>query len=889
MRLLLLVISLVVPRALRSRWREEWLAETRAIAAARGWWTACRAAAGAFFDAVAVRRVARQAHTRRMRPLHGLAQDIKYSVRGLLAARLFSFAVIASLAVGLAATTAAFGFLHAVIFRGFPGVSDQERLVRLEINRGCGRPGCWLWSSTPEDYALLRRSMPSVQDVTARIDTRVAVRIGTEPFELRAALVSTNTFDVLGLRPALGRGFTEQESALASASVAVIAHSLWQRRFGGDPAVLGRFIEVGGRPMQIVGVAPARFGGVGKGDVEVGGDYGLELYLPLAWTRQFVTPEPTDRYLTRRTDEYRIFYVGRLHPGATLEQAQRDTERATAIVKGAHPQTHADAWVEAEGVWANDPRTGSMLLAGFMLVPMLVLAIACVNAANLMLARATERARDIAVRRALGAGRWRIVRQTLTESAVLVAAAGIVAVPLTWALLRLAAAAVGIPVPLDTPTVVFATTTCLLCAFGCGLAVAVRAVSRRDLLLGSTRSDDAGPSRMLVRRLLVAVQVSLSLALLASGGQSVAAIRELLHRDVPAPERVLLASFDLGLLKLPRPAAEQFYRDLLERATQIPGVERGGLAHRSAIWSWGRGHMSSINAWRLEDQPRDGTNYVGGYAAGDLFGALGVAIVDGRDFGPQDATPHPSAVIVSKGFADRMFQGSAVGRRIRIAGSRQRHAESIEVPIIGVLAPVGERDNRGGAPRSLYVASPLEHEPAMTLYLRTRVPADEIVPALRAAVRALNDRVPISEIATLDAIFDRRYFEEHMSARMVTGLGVIALALAVAGVYAVVAFTVSRRQRELGIRIALGADPRAVLRLVLTQSLRLAVIGSVLGTVGAIVIGAVIHHSILGAPSIDPLFLLAAMAVLTATMAAASIVPARRALRVNPVDVLRTE
>ena len=826
-----------------------------------------------------------------LRPFHGLGQDLRYGLRGLLASRTTSAAVIVSLALGIAVTSSAFGLLHAVTFGTSHPASDPDRLVRVTVNRGCGWPGlqCWMSTTTPDDYQTLQASLPSLAQLSTRIDARVALRIGSRPLAVRASVVSVNYFDTLGVRPTLGRWFVADERNPSNADVAVVSYSLWQRAFAGNAAALGQFIEVAGRQVRIVGITPRELSVSRTGDVEIGGEYGTEIWLPSPLTPH-VAPVATARHPNRVPREYSIFYQGRLKAGATLEHARADASVATARVKEAHGPTHADAWVQIDGGARYQPRQAAVMLGTFMLVPLMVLAIACVNGANLLLARGVERSRDIAVRLALGASRWRVIRHLLVEHLVLGSAAGAAAAVMTWWLLAAAEARIGLPVPFNVQTIAVIAAGSLLSTLACGLAPAVRAVSRRTPSLGTSRAGDVEPGRMRVRRLLVAVQVALSLSLMATAGQMVGALKGLFVRTGPlAADRVVMASFDLDLLKLPAAASQSFYADLLERARALPGVQNASLAHRSAVWSWGRGSgNSSIVVWRLDAPPKDGRSYVGGYVAGDLFGTLGVKLIEGRNFVPADATPLPTVAIVSRELAKALFDGPAVGRRIRVAAGGN-HSASHEVQIVGVIDALGELDTRGNLPRSIYVATPLKNEPALTLYLRSQVQPDVIVPALRAAVAELDGRVPVAEVVTVERMLETRYFEERLMAELVTLLGAIALGLAMAGVYAVVSFMVTMRSRELGIRIALGAAPAAVVRLVLKQSLAFAVVGGAAGAVAAGVFGAVVRAEILHAPSIDARWFLFELAVLAAVMATASVIPARRALRLNPVDVLRTE
>jgi predicted permease len=901
-RLLLRLISLFVPRDARARWVEEWRAELR-----HGRWTMVF---GALPDAWALRRLSllppkggshmtSQAGAAPLPPLggrkhggpfHAFPQDVRYAVRGLFAARLFTLSVVASLGVGIASTSAAFGFLHTLMFRGIPGAAEEDRLVRLTINRGCGWPGCWIDSSTPEDYEVLRGALPSLDAVSAEASAQVAVRIGTEAHSLGATIVSANYFDVLGVRPAIGRGFRVEEQQLAYANVAVIGYTLWQRLFAEDPAVLGQFVDVAGQTVRIVGVAPPKFGGGAKGNMRPGGGTGAEIWLPMALASRLlpIAEGPMGRTLPRT--EYDFRYVGRLKSETSIEHAHSDAAVAGTRIAGARGAAGADSFVQVRHVLRMDRSEANRLLTNLMVVPMLVLAIACLNAANLLLARGSERARDIAVRLALGASRWRVVRQILTESLLLALMAGALSIPLIQWLLSIGEAATGMPLSLSAPALLFTMTASLLCAFGFGLAPAVRA-AQASAGLGSSRPGDHGPGRMRARRAMVAVQVALSIGLLATGGQVIGAMKSLFERTGAAdPEHLVLASFDLDQLKFTRPAAGEFYSRLLDEVRRMPGVENAALSRRGALWTWGRGiGSSSIVAWGPDDEPKDGTLYLGGYAGGDLTGTVGLRLVAGRGFRPEDATPQPSAAIVSRAFAEAKLKRGAIGRRIRVATRTQRHTDSVEVTVVGVVEAAEDLSYTKREMRSVYVASPLQAEPALTLYVRSRGGIQQLGPAVRAAARTIDPRVPIVEIETLAALTERRHFEERIMAGGLTLFGTIALLLATAGLYALVSFMVTLRRRELGVRIALGAAPGDILRLVLRQSLRLALAGSLFGGVVALVLGALVHASMLGTPGVDVTLFVAAAAILGCAMLLASAIPARRAARVDPLTVLRQE
>jgi predicted permease len=760
----------------------------------------------------------------------------------------------------------------------------------VTVNRSCGWQGCWISSSTLEDYELLRGSLPAFEDLSARTFAQVAIRIGGDAHALAGELVSPNYFDLLGVRPGIGRAFGPDEDGRQGELVAVISQSAWRRLFGADTRVLGQFIEVAGRPARIIGVAPPRFGGSPKGNTAPNSDNGTEIWLPLSLTPSLVPAETASDRRRLLDAEYEIQYVGRLKSGATLEQARADASVATARIKDAHPATHDTAWVQVDGGVTRQLEQPSVALAALMAVPMLVLGIACVNAANLLLARGTQRSREVAVRLALGASRWRVIRQLMTESLLLSMLASALALPLMVWSLALAEAATGLPAPLSGPTLIFTSLATLLCALGFGLAPAVR-TARRTAALGSSRMGDQTPSRMRGRRAMVVAQVALSVGLLATASQMIGAVRTLFSiTGATDPDRVVLASFDLDQLRMPPAAGESFYRRLLERVGHLPSVESVVLARRSALWTWGRGSGNSpIIVWGPNAGPKDGKHHLGGYVAGDLSQTVGLRLVSGRAFLPEDATANPRTAIVSRAFADSQFKGAAVDGMIRVSTPNQRYPDSVEAVIVGVIEAAADVSYSRRPLQTVYVSRPLQYEPALTLYIRSRVDPGLLAPELRDVVQQLDPRVPILEIATLETLTARRHFEERLMAGALTLLGGIALALATAGLYGLVSFIVTLRHRELGIRMALGASSSEVLRLVLSQSMRLAFIGGALGGGIALVLGAVVHANIVGVPSVDGTLFLAATAVLGTAMLLASVIPARRASLVDPITVLRQE
>ena len=882
--LFLWLVARIVPASSRGRWLEEWRAELR-----HGRWTMVF---GALPDARVVRQNAKaqRATGRRTGTFHGFTQDVRYAARGLAGSRGFTFAVAASLAVGIAATSSAFAFLHALTFRTLPGVTDQDRLARVTVNRSCGWNGCWIDSTPLEDFDILRGSLPALEALSARVAAQVAVRIDGRAHALAGELVSTNYFDVLGVRPALGRAFAPHEDGRTGDIAAVISQSAWRRLFGADANVSGRFIEVAGRQARIIGVAPPRFGGSPKGNTAANTENGTEIWLPMALTPALVRPETASDPRVLLPAEYEITYVGRLKSGVTFEQASANAAVATARIKDAHPATHQTAWVQVDNGVTRQLGEPATLLATLMIVPMLVLAIACVNAANLLLARGTQRSRDVAVRLALGASRWRVIRHLMAESLLLAMLAGTLAIPVMIWMLSLVEAATGLPAILNVPALVFTSFATLLCAVAFGLGPAARA-ARTTVALGSSRAGDQPPGRMRGRRAMVVVQVALSLGLLATGSQVIGAVRTLFEiNGASDPDRLILASFDLDGLNMDAANGEEFYRQLLERVSALPSVQDAVLARRSALWTWGRGSNNSpIIVWGPDAAPKDGKHHLGGYVAGDLPRTVGLRLLSGRGFRPEDASANPRAAIVSRAFADAHFKGAAVGGRIRVSTPKQQHAQSVEAVIVGVIEAAADVSYSKRPLQTVYVSRPLEYEPALTLYIRARQDLGRVAQDVRAVVQQIDSRVPVTELATLRTLTDRRHFEERVMAGGLTLLGAIALALATAGLYGLVSFIVTLRHRELGIRMALGASSSEILRLVLRQSMRLAFIGGVLGGVAALILGGLVHANIVGSPKVDLTLFLASAAVLTTAMVLASLIPALRASRVDPITALRQE
>jgi predicted permease len=875
------LVARMVPRDARARWLEEWRAEL-----AHGRWTMV-------FGAPADARAVRGTRPRKTAIFHGLTEDCRYAVRSLIKSPTFALCVVGSLALGVAAMIAAFTFMNALMFRPFPGVTEQDQLVRIALTRSCGTPGCSIDTSTIDDYRAFREGMSSsLEDLAAQTTSPIAVKIGSRAHSIRAALVSENYFDVLGVRPALGRAFATIGGQADSG--VIIAHSLWVREFGARENVLGEFVGLAASgTAPIIGVAPPGFVGVTRSDVGLM-DTGIEMWVPLSGARG-VFPRVKLDSGALQDDERWFGYTGRLRPGATQREARLEAKLVAGRLEAARPGDRSGAVATVSGVWFINPSGGPAwsLFVAMLSIPSLVLLIACLNAANLLLARATHRARELAVRLALGATRWRLVRQQLVESLLLSLLAAAASAPIVLWSLAWVRTMIDLPMPLDQRVVGFAVGLAVVSAIAFSLAPALgMSAVRPGVALGSSRSGDAGPGKARTRRVLVSAQVALSIGLLATGAQMITFLPTQMQSAGTPPDRLLMASFDVSQLRMSAPEGKVFYQRLLERVSTLPEADGAGLARRTAIWMFGQGMRGSSLAVSLPEQkPEEGSLAVGGYAGGELFRAAGLRIVEGRAFTPEDERPIPQVAIINRPFADKLFGGAVVGRTLRVGQWPQPAGREllIDVTIVGVIEAALEPSFSDQPTQAIYLPAPLDEEPRLTLYVRARNSPEALAAAIRSTVNEIDSRIPPVEIRTLAEISGQRQLLNQLAAHGITGLGIIGLALATAGIYAVMSYFVSLRSREIGVRLALGAEPRAIMRMTLAEALRLAAWGGAVGGIGAVITSKVVQSGMHGVEGLDLPYLAGSFLLLGTTMLLASVIPARRASRVEPISVLRQE
>ncbi len=879
------LIARIVPASSRGRWLEEWRAE---LAHGRR-----SMLVGAVPDAWAMRKLPRPGKSTRGGMFQGFPQDLRYAGRSLITSPGFALSVIGSLALGVAAMIAAFTFVNALMFRPYPGVVDQDGLVRIALTRSCGNPGCTIYTSTGDDYRAFRQGMSrTLEDLAVQTAGPVAVRIGGRAHSVRAALVSENYFEVLGVQPVRGRTFPS--AGAPAESGVIIAHSLWTREFGAREDVLGEFVGLGASGTAgIIGIAPPGFVGVTRADVGLQ-EPGIEMWVPLSGARGVFPRVKLESGVLQ--DEERYFgYTGRLRPGATQEAARLEARVVARQLESARPGDRAGAAANVTGVWFVNPSSGpafSLLLA-MLAIPSLVLLIACLNAANLLLARATHRLRELAVRLALGATRWRLVRQQLIESLLLALVAVAASAPIVLWTLVWARTMIDLPMPIDWRVVTFAVGLAVISAVAFSMMPALRvSMVRPGAALGSSRAGDAGPGKTRTRRVLVVAQVALSIGLLATGSQMITFLPAQMQSAGTPPDRLLMASFDVSLLRMSAPEGRAFYERLLDRVSTLPEAEGAGLARKTAIWMFGQGMRGSALAVLLPaQQPGEGTLAVGGYAGGELFRATGLRVIEGRAFTREDDGLVPQVAIINRPLADKLFGGAAVGRTVRVA-QWPRVADGVppvEVTIVGMIDAALEPSFSEDPRPAMYLPVPLEEESRLTLYVGARSSPEALAAAIRTAVGEVDSRMPPVEIRTLAEISGQRQLLNKLAAHGITGLGLVGLVLATAGIYAVMSYFVSLRSREIGVRLALGAEPGAVMRMTLHESLRLAAWGGAVGAIGAVITSKIVQSGMHGAQGLNPTYFAGSFLLLAVTMLLASAIPARRASRVDPIMVLRQE
>ena len=820
-----------------------------------------------------------------------IVQELRQAARGLWRTPGFAAVAVLTLGLGIGANAAIFGLVNALLLRPPAHVAEPERLVMLYTSDYSGPA---YGSSSYADFLEFREATDVFEGMAVFRPGIVGIGAGEALERTGAELVSADYFRVLGTPMRLGRPFLAEEGEVGAEPVAVISHALWQRRFGGDPGIVGRTIELNGRPVTVVGVAPERFTGRFPGFV-------VDVWLPFAQGPALGLASA--EALTSRGDRG-VQVLARLRPGVTLEAAQ---ERMRIVAQRLHA-AYPDAWTDVNGRGrritllaeseARLPPQVKLPVLGFLgllgAVVAIVLLICCANLAGLMLARASGRRREIAIRASLGAGRRRLVRQLLTESALLAAAGAALGLLLaTWATDLLLAVELPVPVQIEfdlSPDVrVFGFTALVAAvatlAFGLAPALRVSSVAPGEVLRSESATATGGRSRLTLQNALVVAQVALSLVLVVGALLFVRTLQHAAGVELGfRPDNLLLVSVEPPPGSAPGAEANTLALEARERVAALPGVVAATWADRVPL------DLASGRRWVVVEgyEPRTGEDmeFHNMRVGPGYFEALGVPLLRGRGFEPADREGAPGVVVVNEAFARRFWpNGDALGRRIGISGADGPALEIVGVTATGkYLSPVEE-----DRPFIYFPALQVPGRGAFTLHVRTAGDPAALASAVRREVAAAAPGWVVTAVRTMDDQLGVALLPQRLAAGALGLFGALALGLSALGLYGVVAYAVAQRTREIGIRIALGAEGNAILRMVLRQGAGLVGAGVALGMAGALAVARLIDGLLLGTSALDPLAFGGAAATLAAVAILASWIPARRAVRVDPMVALRAE
>jgi putative ABC transport system permease protein len=802
--------------------------------------------------------------------MNSVLKDLRYAMRSLLRRPGFTAVAVITLALGIGANTAIFSVVHGVLIQPLP-YPDSDQLVALRQSNPAVNAG----SDTqiaPGNFLEWQRQNTSFAGLAAYRTVSYNLTGDGNPERLLAARVSSGLFKLLGARPLWGRDFVASEDRPGREKVVIISEGLWHRRFGGWGDVLGKTLRLDGEDYEIVGVMPSAF--------RMPDQRERELWTPIA----FKDSEKT-LYQARYIDA-----VARLKPYVSLEQAQAEMTAIAARLAQDHPEANTGWTIRVTPLLdfvVGDVKRVLWVLFGAVA---LILLIACANVANLLLARATTRQKEMALRAALGAGRARIVRQLATESLLLALLGALAAWPLaSWGLRALLAAApADLPrlasISIDNGALLFTVAITLLTAFIFGLAPALQ-VLKFDThpALKDQRSRSVRQQR--IGNLLIASEVALAFMLLTGGGLLLRTVWRLNHVDPGFDQRNALAvTLQLPDKKYPSPQQlARFSEQLVQEVSTLPGVEATAVARiLPIVHDLPTGFYFDGYA-RPKDNELPQTNYSA--VSPGYFKVMGIPLVAGRAFTERDTADAPRVAIISQTLAQRYFpNGDAIGKRINVQTGPENYRE-----IVGIVGDV--KQNGVAKETRPHTYEPFAQAPDsfMTLIVRSTTDPNPLVPAIRKTVLALDNELPLQRVTTLDRVLANSIRQQRFTSLVLSVFAGVALLLAAAGLYGVISYSVAQRTHELGIRVALGATVKDVMQLVLRQGMTFVIAGEVAGIAGAFALTRLLSGLLFGVTPTDAATFIAVTAGLTLVALLACYVPARRATKVDPLVALRYE
>ncbi len=826
-----------------------------------------------------------------VRWLTDFVADVRYATRSLRRTPGLAVFVILTIALGIGMTATPLSMLDALVFRPYPVPRPGEVVTLVSTSRDNAFD-----SFSYREYLDTRDHVKSYDGVVAHTQLKT-VGFSPQPREIPrikgALLVSGNFFRVLEVEPRVGRGFRDDEDRVPGRdAVVVLGPGLWRNEFGSDPSVVGRTIRLNGRDFTVIGVAPESFTGLYIFDRP-------DFYVPLAMAGSFTT-SPEKSFFEDR-DDRELAVRGRLKHGVSLPDARHELAALAKNFERDHPSTNRDRGATVRTMLemrtqASDANWKFAVI--FTTLAFVVLLVACTNAAGLLLARSRARTREIAVRLAIGAGRFRLIRLLLTESLLLALLGGLGGIAVGYAgisaMQRFSIPAeipVQIPFRMDARVLLASLGFAVLSALFCGLAPAFQS-TRVDLVNGLKAADvdEPGRRRLWGRNALVVAQVAMSLALLAAsflmyrGFQH--SLREGLDFAAEAKDHVLLARFDPRVMQYDAERTRRFYEQLVQRVREKPEVKSAALTQNPPLGLEGYDLVTFVPEGF--EMPRDRDVFASQMDTVDegYFETMGVPILRGRGFRASDDAGAPRVAVVNEHFAQHYWPArDAVGRRIRLGGRADAPVE-----IVGVSQTIKYGEGPRGSEDFLYL--PFAQHPVARLVLLVRSEGDplQLLEPVRNVVRSLDPNMPMLKTMSYAELY--RYAVVSgpgVAVKLVGTLGAVALLLAIAGLYGLVAYNVSRRTREIGIRMAIGAQPRDVLRLVMTKGLSLVTLGTIFGLAMGFGVERFMNSMLFDAGGVDFLVYLAVVPLMVLATMLAAYVPARRASKIAPTLALRYE
>lgn len=803
-----------------------------------------------------------------------LVQDIRYAFRSLLKNPGFTAIAVACLALGIGVNATIFSVVDGVILRPFP-YPDPDRIVvvhSMNQKEGVERGGI-----SYADFKDFRDSSATIQTLAAFTQRSLTIADGSgDPERYSGATVSWTLFHLLGMQPVAGRNFIAQDDLPGAEPVVLLSHDIWERRYQKDPGVINRAITINGRPHTVIGVMPPRF---------------------LFPENQYMWV-PISRYadaLPRGDRGTQVF--ARMKPGVTREQAQTDLRGLSTRLAASYPIENEDwsVMLRSLGEWML-PADVKLVILTMMGAATLVLLIACSNVANLLLARASVRQREISIRAALGAGRWRIVRQLLTEAVMI----GLIAAPLGIAIAFIGIKLLDSAMPpgevpyfiqwsVDGRSLAYTIAISILTGIVFGLAPALQAV--RTNLQSSLKEGgrgSAGGSRAILRNSLVVVEIALSLVLLVGASLFVRSFLNIQSSSI---------GFDTAKLMtmrfyLPGSAYEmdearaRRVDDIVRRVESLPGVEAAFSSNLVPMGGGGGGGRAIIEGRAVERGKEPGISFVA--VTPHLRRTLGLELVKGRDFTDAEGASRSSVAMINQEMARKLWPDQdPVGRRFRLAGNTREEWFSI----IGILADFRHDQGDSSEPEGPSAYVPYPYQASLNTGITIRVSGDptSIMPAVREQIRLADPLLPVFQVETMERLRELSYWQFRLFSSMFSTFGFIALILASIGVYGVLSYSVSQRVQEIGVRLALGAERSHVLKLIVGQGVKLAGMGVIGGLIGAAAVTPVIRTLLFNVTPTDPLSFAGVAVFLTLIAMLASYIPARRAMAVDPIVALRND